>query len=149
MLGNNVTIAIRKDCIEFYRRLKDRWHAVVNVEVCSNAVRLSIVCGSFSDGLFEKVLKNQGINIDKHPKLMELLSSKSKYVILNEMNGDNLETRIFYDIEKSFPNYPEAIGSPEILSEVSSTVRYFIDLYNELCKSSSPAIKALAENFYE
>lgn len=147
--GNNVTLAIRKDCIEFYRRLKDRGHAVVNVEVFSDAVRLSIVCGSFSDDLFGKVLKNGGISVEKHPRLTELLSGKSKYVILNEVDGGNSKTRILYDIEKSFPNYLEAIGSPEIMSEVRSTVEFFISLYNELCKSTSPAVKALAGNFYK
>ncbi len=144
--GDNFTIAVRKDYIEYYIKLK-KGHAVANVELFSDAVRISIVCKQFADQLFGKAIR-EGIDVEQYPKLNELLLD-NKYTILTDRTGTEAETRIFLDIERSFPNWLEALGDREVRREINEMMHYFLTVYNELVKSTSPTIKALSRNFYD
>lgn len=145
-MGDDFTVGVRKDCVEFYLKLK-KGHAVVNVEIFRDGVRVSVVCGEFANQLFDKVLQ-EGLNIDSNPKLMELLEAEDKYKIITYCIDGEDETRIFMDIEKSFPNWLSALGNPEVDAAIRGMIDFFLDLYNELIKSPSPSVRALARNFY-
>ncbi|MDE5998316.1 MAG: hypothetical protein K2G77_08930 [Muribaculaceae bacterium] len=144
--GDNFTVAVRKDYIEYYIKLK-KGHAVANVELFRDAVRISIVCKQFADQLFGKAIM-EGIDVGQHPKLNELLMD-NKYTVLTDRTGGNAETRIFLDIERSFPDWLDAIADSEVRKEIKEMTHYFLDVYNELVKSPSPTLKALARNFYD
>lgn len=144
--GDNFTVAVRKDYIEYYIKLK-KGHAVANIELFSDAVRISIACKQFVDQLFGKAIR-EGIDVDRHPKLNELLID-NRYTILTDRTGTEAETRIFLDIEKTFPNWLEAIGDSDVRKEINDMISFFLTVYNELVKSPSPTIKALARNFYD
>ncbi|MDE6479928.1 MAG: hypothetical protein K2L45_06620 [Muribaculaceae bacterium] len=144
--GDNFTVAVRKDYIEYYIKLK-KGHAVANIELFSDAVRISIACKQFVDQLFGNAIR-EGIDVDRHPKLNELLID-NRYTILTDRTGTEAETRIFLDIEKTLPNWLEAIGDSDVRKEINDMISFFLTVYNELVKSPSPTIKALARNFYD
>ncbi|MDE6562007.1 MAG: hypothetical protein K2K75_11555 [Muribaculaceae bacterium] len=144
--GDHFSLAVRKDCIEYYIKLK-KGHAVANVEIYCDAVRITIACKQFADQFFGKAIM-EGIDVERHPKLDELISS-NKYTILTDRTGEKAETRIFLDIERSFPDWLEAIADKEVRMEIEEMVHFFLDIYNELVKSPSPTFKALAKNFYD
>lgn len=145
-VGDNFTVAVRKDYVEYYVKLK-KGHAVANIEIFNDAVRINIVCKQFADQLMDKPVR-EGIDVEKHPKLNELLLT-NKYTILTDRTGDKAETRLFLDIEKSYPNWLAALGDEEVRKEIHETINYFLAMYNELVKSPSQSIKALAKNFYD
>ncbi len=144
--GDNFTVAVRKDYIEYYVKLK-KGHAVANVEIFNDAVRISVVCKQFADQLFDKPIR-EGIDVERHPKLNELLLN-NKYTILTDRSGDQAETRIFLDIEKTFPDWLPALGDAEVRKEINSMIDFFLAIYYELVKSASPSLKALSKNFYD
>lgn len=146
--GHNFTIAIRKDCIEYYVRLKDRRHVVVTVEVFRDMLRISVGCGRFADDFFGKAIK-EGISADDHPKLTELITPESPYSIIVNEAGGSKQTLFVQEIDRAFPSWLAALADEEIRTTIRTTIRYFIDVYNELVKSPSPSLKALAENFYD
>ena len=145
--NDTFTIAVRKECVEFYRKLR-KGHALANVEVFSNMVRISVGCGGFADDLFGKVAA-EGIDMEAHPKLVELLDDNCRYNILTDHSGSKTETRIFIEIDKGFRSWPEAIADPETNKEIRDIISFCLELYNELVKSTVPAIKAFANHFYD
>lgn len=145
-IGDNFTVAVRKEYVEYYLKLK-KGHAVANVEIFQDLVQINIACRDFADQLFEKALK-EGIDPEKHPKLMELLDDK-KFRILVDRTGDKSETIISRDVEKSFQDWLEAMADKEVRDEINYTIHFFLDLYNELLKSEFPTLKALAKNLYD
>lgn len=144
--GDHFSVAVRKDCVEYYIKLK-KGHAVANVEIYRDAVRITIACKQFADQLFGKAIM-EGIDVGQHPKLNELIST-NKYTILTDRTGDKSETHIFLDIERSFRDWLEAIADKEVRMETEEMLRFFLGIYNELVKSPSPTFKALAQNFYD
>lgn len=145
--GYNFTIAVRKDCIEYYRNLSGKWHSVINIEWYTDAVRLIVCLGDFSSQFFGKVI-TEGISNDKNPKLAELILT-DKYTIVSDETGIKTETHIFIDIKKKFPDFLTAIADPEVRKTIKETNDFFIDLHNELLHSTSPSIKPLYLTFYE
>lgn len=144
--GDNFTVAVRKDFIEYYIKLK-KGHAVANVEIFNDGVRINIACKRFADELMDKPVM-EGIDVAKHPKLNQLLLT-NKYTILTDRTGDEAETRLFVDIDRSFPNWLVALGDEEVRKEIDETMNYFLGMYNEIVKSPSSSIRALAKNFYD
>lgn len=144
----NFTVAVRKDYVEYYLKLK-KGHAVANIEIFGNAVRISILCRQFADEFFGKVLRD-GIAIDHqtNPKLAQLIN-EDKYTILTDRTGDTPETHIFLDIEKVFPSWLDAMADKEVRKEFKDMILYFLDLRNELATSSSPSLKALSRHFHD
>lgn len=58
-------------------------------------------------------------------------------------------TLITRDVNKSFSDWLKALADTEVRKEINFTIHFFLDLYNELIKSPSSNIKALAKNFYD
>ena len=141
------SVAVRKECIEFYRKLK-KGHALANVEVFSNFVRISVGCRGFADDLFATVTK-EGIDVEKNPRLAELLDSECRYRILTERNGEETDTRLFVEIKRESQGWMEAIADPEIKKEILDMISFCLALYNELVKSPKESIKNLANHFYD
>lgn len=141
------TIAVRKECVEFYRKLR-KGHALANVEVFDNLVRISVSCGGFADDLLGKVAA-EGIDVQAHPKLTELLDNSCRYNILVDKGGDEPETRLFIEIDRNSRSWLDAIADPDINKEIRELISFCLDLYNELVKSPSPSIKALSRHFYD
>lgn len=146
-LSDTFTIAVRKECIEYYRKLR-KGHALANVEVFDNMVRISVVCGGFIDELFGKVVR-EGIGVKENPKLSELLDSNCRYGLMNDKSGATPVSSIFLEIDRGFHDWPEAFADPEIIKEIRDLINFCLDLYNELVKSPSSSIKALAKHFYD
>ncbi len=144
--GASRTIAIRKDCIEFYTKLSGTWHAVVNIEYYKDAIRLIVCLGDFAGPLFDKVMM-EGISHDDNPLLAELITS-GKYKILNDRTGDEPETHIFRDIEKEILGMFDILADKEVMEALKEMTTYFINLHNELKNSPSPTIQPLYLTFY-
>ena len=141
------SIAVRKECVEFYRKLR-KGHALANVEVFDNLVRISVSCGRFADDLLGKAAA-EGIDVQAHPKLTELLDNGSRYNIMVDNSGNDVETRLFIEIDRKSQSWLEAVADPDINREIRAMISFCLELYNELVKSPSPSIKALASNFYD
>lgn len=145
--GCSYTIAIRKDVIEYYSSLNGKWHAVVNIEWYTDAVRIIIRLGDFAEQLFGKVIL-EGINTTECPNLGKLLFDK-KYTIIDIKTGSKPETQIHIDVEKKFDNFFEALADKEVRQTIKETISFFISLHNELLHSSSSLVKPLHLTFYE
>lgn len=145
--GCAYTIAIRKDVIEYYSSLNGKWHAVVNVEWYTDAVRIIVCLGDFAERLFGKALR-EGIECSQHPTLEKLLSDE-RYKIVNVKTGAKPETQIHIDIVKKFNTFFEALADKEVIGTIHNTIDLFLNLHNELLHSSSPTIQPFYLTFYE
>lgn len=147
--GRSYTIAIRKDYVELYHNIGEKWHSVINLEIYKDGVRMIVRLGaSFTQDLFEKVM-TKGLDVEKYPLLTELISPDSPYKIVVDRTGKDDETRMVRDVDGEHPNFLLALGDPKVLEAANDIRDYFIDLHYELLQSPDPDIVALTNHFYD
>ena len=147
--GFNLTIAIRKNEIEYIFALEGGWHAVINMIFDRDMILLFANLGKFSHEM-DKVLGKVSFKDGEMPKLTGMLSGKSIYTFMEvDTDGKGLTTGVGRRLPVQEKHPLEIIGDPNIHKEAGDLVNHLLKFYHELRESDKTLLRSLADSFYD